>query len=347
MNIVLDHIKERILSLPGLVIILLTVMITMLFFGAYTISVSEVFAAIFEEKQGASNFLILNIRLPRILLAGLIGAGLSVSGAMIQGLFRNPLADQTLIGVTSGAMLFAILSIVFMGSLLVILPAFISQFFVALFAFLGGLLTTFLVYRISRQHGQVQVGTMLLAGIAISAFAAAISGAFIYISDDQQLRDITFWSLGSLSGANWTQLAIAGPIIITGTLLLTRFDKSLNAILLGEQEAAYLGINVGRVKKSIILLTSLIIGICIGISGIIGFIGLIIPHFLRLLKGTDFTYLIKSSALVGAIFLILADTIARTIISPAELPIGILTALIGAPFFLWILVRNRPRKYIL
>ena len=336
--------KSYLLSPLFLGVILLITLVGALFFGAYSMRFGEVWAAIFEASQDSTRFLILNIRLPRILLTALTGAGLAISGAAIQGLFRNPLADQTLIGVTSGAMLFAVLSIVLMGSLLTAFAEVFRQASVAIFAFAGGVATTYLVYFLSRKEGKTYVMTMLLAGIAITAFAGAITGVFIYLSDDQQLRDITFWSMGSFSGANWIQTGIVVPLILGGIFLLNRYAKALNAILLGEREATYLGIPVEQTKSRIILLTSLIAGVCIAMSGIIGFVGLIVPHLLRLLKGTDYHYLLKSSAIVGAIFLVLADTLARTIIAPAELPIGILTATVGAPFFLWLLIRSQQKS---
>jgi len=333
------------LSLPSLTVLLFAAVVSALFFGAYSMSWEEVGMAFFQNKNEATHFIILNIRLPRIILAALVGAGLAISGAAIQGLFRNPLADQTLIGVSSGAMLFAVLSIVFMGTTLAALTAFFRQALVAIFAFIGGLLTTYLVYLISRREGKTSVMTMLLAGIAISSFAAAITGIFVYLSDDQQLRDITFWSMGSFGGASWIQVGIVFPIVFFGVIFLSRYAKALNAILLGEMEANYLGIPVEKVKTRTILLTALIVGVCISMSGLIGFVGLVVPHFLRLLKGTDYRYLLKSSALLGAIFLVLTDTLARTIIAPAELPIGILTAMVGAPFFLWLLVKNQRKSF--
>ncbi len=336
-----------ILSLPALGILLLLSMGGALFFGAYPMSLGEVWSSVVQSNHEQGNFLIWHIRLPRILMAALTGAGLAVAGAAIQGLFRNPLADPSLIGVTSGAMLFAVLAIVLMGSLLADAAAILQQATVAIFAFVGGVVTTYFVYFLSRRQGKTYVMTMLLAGIAISAFAAAITGVFIYLSDDQQLRDITFWSLGSFSGASWTHFFITAPVIGLGIVLLNRYARALNAILLGEMEAAYLGIPVEQVKSRIILLTALMVGVCIANSGIIGFVGLIVPHFLRLLKGTDYRYLLKSSALVGAIFLVLADTLSRTIIAPAELPIGILTAMVGAPFFLWLLLRTQQEKFLL
>ncbi|MFT4761636.1 MAG: iron complex transport system permease protein [Paraglaciecola sp.] len=338
-------IVKHLLEIPSLGILLILSILLSLLIGAFSVSVSEIWAAFFQNGQDTTKFLILNIRLPRILLAGLIGAGLAISGAAIQGLFRNPLADQTLIGVSSGAMLFAVLSIVFMGSFLATFTAFFQQATIAIAAFLGGLLTTYLVYSLSKESGKTSVMTMLLAGIAISAFAAAITGVFIYLSDDQQLRDITFWSMGSLGGASWVQVLITLPVVVFGSWQLIRYAKPLNAILLGEKEASYLGIDIEKIKARTILITALIVGVCISMSGLIGFVGLIVPHFLRLLKGTDYRYLLKSSALVGAFFLVFTDTLARTIIAPAELPIGILTALVGAPFFLWLLLQNKQKNY--
>jgi len=338
---------ERLLSIPVLSLVLFALMLATLFKGAYALDMAQVWGAFSQPSGSSIDFLVWHIRLPRILLSAITGAGLAISGAAIQGLFRNPLADQTLIGVTSGAMLFAVLAIVLAGSSLALFPELFRQLSVALFAFAGGVLTTYLVYFLSRRSGKTQVMTMLLAGIAISSFAAAVAGIFIYLSDDQQLRDITFWSLGSFSGAAWMHLAITGPVILLGSALLFRYARALNAILLGEHEAFFLGIAVEKVKTRVILLTALIVGACISMSGIIGFVGLVIPHFIRLLRGTDYRYLLKSSALLGAIFLVLADTLARTIIAPAELPIGILTAMVGAPFFLWLLRRAQRESMVL
>lgn len=338
---------KSLLSLPILLFLLIISIIGATFLGAYQTSFAEVGQAMVNFLNGKNNaitYLIFHIRLPRILLAGLVGGGLAVAGAAIQGLFRNPLAEPSLIGITSGAMLFAVSSIVLMGSFLATFSAIFQQATVSIFAFIGGLLTTYLVYFLSSKHGRTNVMTMLLAGIAITAFAAAITGIFIFLSDDQQLRDITFWSLGSVSSASWIQLGITAPIVLIGTFLLNTHAKSLNAILLGEKEATYLGIKVEKVKSQIILITALIVGVSIAMTGIIGFVGLIIPHFLRLIFGTDYRFLLKGSALLGAIFLIIADTLARTIIAPAELPIGILTALIGAPFFLWLLLQMQRKN---
>lgn len=325
--------------------------------GAYDLSFRETLNASHKLLSGISSqssgdlgtetYLLFQIRLPRILLSGLTGAGLAITGAAIQGLFRNPLADPSLIGITSGAMLFAVIAIVLMTSFVSVVSGLFYQFLIVIFAFGGGLATTFFVYFLSRKNGKTYVMTMLLAGIAITALAGAVTGIFIYLSDDQQLRDITFWSLGSFSGASWRHLLIATPIILPGIFLLNRYSLALNAILLGEHEAEYLGVSVEKVKTHIIILTSVIVGVCISLSGIIGFVGLIIPHFIRLMHGSDYRFLMKLSALGGAVFMIIADTVARIIIAPAELPIGILSALIGAPFFLWLLVRTKKEKLLI
>lgn len=334
---------KQYLSLPVLGLILLVSVFGALLFGAYQSSFTDIWEALFNS-EASTRFLILHIRLPRILLAATVGAGLAVSGAAIQGLFRNPLAEPSLIGITSGAMLFAVLAIVLMGSVLASFSSIFLQASISIAAFIGGLLTTYLVYFLSSKKGRTNVMTMLLAGIAITAFAGAVTGIFIFISDEQQLRDISFWSLGSFSNASWTQLSISMPIILVGTFIIGRYAKALNAILLGEKEAIYLGIAVERVKSRIILISSLIMGVCIAMSGIIGFVGLIIPHFLRLIFGSDYRFLLKASALLGAIFMVAADTLARTIVAPAELPIGILTAMVGAPFFLWLLIRKQQKS---
>lgn len=314
-----------------------------LFSGAYHLSVAEVVNILFRPETAPPNlsYLIWEIRLPRILIAGLTGAGLAITGACIQGLFRNPLADPGLVGINSGAMLFAAWSIVMLEKFLEKVSGFWVNLSVSISAFTGALLTTFLIYAFSKHQGRSLVMSMLLAGIAISAFAAALTGLMIYVSDEQQLRDFTFWTLGSFNSANWLQLMIVFPVVLLGILLLNRLARPLNAILLGEQEAAYLGIEVESVKRKIIVLTALIVGVCIAFSGLIGFVGLIIPHFLRLLEGSDYRKLLQRSAWLGATFMILSDLVSRTVIAPAELPVGIITALIGAPFFIWLLFRAR------
>jgi len=283
----------------------------------------------------------IDIRLPRIVGAILIGSALAVSGVLMQGLFRNPLADPGLMGVSSGAALGATFFIVF-GHLL---PEFIVNFFGAfamLFgSFIGGLVVSFILYAVATKQGRTSIAVMLLAGIAIAAFSSAVVGLLVYVANDTQLRDITFWGLGSLVGINWSRVFLTAPIIIITLAICPILAHSLNALSLGEAVAAHLGFGVQRIKVSAIILVSLMCGAAVSLAGGIGFIGIIIPHLLRLSIGPDHRYLIPCSALLGASFLIFTDDLSRTLVAPSELPIGIFTAAVGAPFFLWILLSKR------
>ncbi|MEM1271863.1 MAG: iron ABC transporter permease [Bacteroidota bacterium] len=279
---------------------------------------------------------ILQIRMPRFLLALFVGAGLSLSGALMQGLFRNPLADPTLIGVSSGAALGAATGIV-LGSQLAIL----SGWSIGAGAFAMGLLVAVIVYRIATRHGRTSVESMLLAGIAVNALCAALLGVLVLFADDGQLRDLTFWTLGALGGATWTTLI--GPMLtVVGLLaLITKLAPALNAMALGEAEAAHLGIHTQRVKYVVIGLAALTVAAGTAVSGLIGFVGLVGPHIVRLMVGPNHRYLLPLSALAGACLLLYADVLARTALAPSEIPIGIVTALIGAPFFLWLLLQRQ------
>lgn len=281
------------------------------------------------------------IRLPRSLLGALVGASLGVSGAVLQGLFRNPLADPGLIGVSSGAALGAVAMIVGTGGILAPAAAVLGTFALPVAAFLGGLAATCLLYAIATRHGRTSVATLLLAGIAIGAFASAGLGLLVYLSDDQQLRDITFWTLGGLAGASWPKFFACGPIMLAALLTVVSLGRSLNALILGEAEAFHLGIRVQQVKRLAIFLVCAATGAAVAVAGVVGFVGIVVPHMLRLAVGADHRVLLPGSALLGAVLLLLADMVARTVASPAELPIGILTAALGAPFFLWLLLRRR------
>lgn len=280
------------------------------------------------------------LRLPRALMGLLVGALLALCGVAMQGLFRNPLADPGLIGVSSGAALGAALAIVF-GAAIGGLPALLSPYLLSLCAFLGGLAVTWLVYRLGRRDGQTSVATMLLAGIALTALASALIGLFSYLADDATLRSLTFWNLGSLNGASYPRL---WPLLVVGVLVaawLPRRVDALNALLLGESEARHLGFDVERLKVELIFCTALGVGAAVAAAGMIGFIGLVVPHLLRLVVGPNHRRLLPASMLGGAILLLLADLLARLALAPAELPIGIVMALIGAPFFLYLLLRSR------
>lgn len=280
------------------------------------------------------------IRMPRTLLGLAVGAVLALCGVAMQGLFRNPLADPGLIGVSSGAALGAAIAIVG-GAALGGLPELFAPYLLSLCAFLGGLMVTALVYRLGRRNGQTSVTTMLLAGIALNALAFACIGLFTYLADDATLRTLTFWNLGSLNGASYARLWPLLLVTLAVALWLPRRAQALNALLLGESEARHLGVAVERLKRELVFCTALGVGAAVAAAGMIGFIGLVVPHLVRLLVGPDHRVLLPASALAGTSLLLLADLFARLILAPAELPIGIVTALIGAPFFLYLLLRGR------
>ena len=286
------------------------------------------------------NTILFDIRLSRICLAFLIGAILAISGAVMQGLFRNPLAAPSLIGVSSGASVGASIVIVLTGAWLQT-NAVLGLSVVALGAFIGSFLITLLVFRLSTSSLGTSVTTMLLAGIAISALGGAVNSLLSYFADNEMLRQISIWQMGNLSTANWTRVSIVAVVAVVVLILFPRESKSLNALLLGESEARHLGIDVQRVKKKLILLTTLGIGTAVAVAGMIGFVGLIVPHIVRLLIGPDHRWLLPVSALAGGILLLIADTLARVIIAPVELPTGILTAILGAPFFIMLLIQQR------
>ncbi len=294
----------------------------------------------FTQQQA---LVLLYIRLPRVLMALLAGGALGVSGAALQGLFRNPLADPGLVGVSGGAALAAVMALVLGPAVLGEVWTALQPGGLALAAFAGGMAATLAVYRIATREGRTGVATLLLAGIAVGATAGAGTGLMLFLADDQQLRDITFWSLGSLGGATWHNLPIAAPLFLIAFVGLLRLSRPLNALLLGEAEAFHLGVNVERAKRQAVVLTALGVGAAVAVCGVIGFVGLVVPHLVRLVAGPDHRVLLPASALLGALLLLLADVFARTIAAPAELPVGIVTAAVGAPFFLWLLVRERGR----
>lgn len=283
------------------------------------------------------------IRLPRTLLCMLIGAILAVSGAVMQGLFRNPLAEPGIIGVSAGAALGAALAIVLFAQIGLALPAFMNLAAVPLFAFIGGALTTLLVYYMGTSQYGTSVTVMLLAGVAISALSGAGIGYLNFIADDQMLRDLSLWSMGSLAGATWSSIILSTVALIILLVVFMRRASSLNALLLGEAEAGHLGVDTQKLKTTLILLCAMGVGVTVSIAGMIGFIGLIIPHLGRLIAGPDHRHLIPVSALLGALLLTLADMFARVAVMPAELPVGIVTAMLGAPFFLYLLFQQRGK----
>lgn len=330
-------------------IILLVVLIALVLLsasvGAVSLSTWEIVNLI-KHRMGAAvsvnsihEGLFFEIRLPRTFLCVFVGAALSVSGALMQSLFRNPIVEPGLVGTSAGSALGAALLIVLGNNTFFTSIRFLGDLMMPLCAFLGGLVATLLVYYFSASLNRVNISIMILAGIAINAMANGITGFLAYIARDPQARSITFWSLGTLSGASWKTVWIVGSSTVAGFMLSLRFAKPLNALQLGDAEAGYLGVRTERLKILLILVNTLLVAVATSMVGIIAFVGLVVPHLLRILKGSDNRYLIIGSAMMGAIILILTDIICRIIIAPAEMPIGIVTAFIGAPVFLWLLYR--------
>ena len=280
------------------------------------------------------------IRLPRVVLGVLVGAALAVSGALMQGLFRNPLAEPGLAGVSAGSAL-AAASWIVLGVGIELAPVLAANA-LAWAAFAGGLATAALVYRLATHGGRTRVATLLLAGVAVSAIAGAAVGLLVTVASDAQLRTLTFWSLGSLGGATWAGLAGAAPLLLAPVVAAPWLARGLNALLLGESEAFHLGIRVQRVKRVALVLAALGTGASVAVAGAIGFVGLVVPHLVRLALGPDHRTLLPASALLGATLLLVADLVSRTVAAPLELPIGVVTSLVGGPFFLWLLLRERP-----
>jgi len=282
-----------------------------------------------------------SIRIPRIAVAGMIGGLLALSGAIMQGLFRNPLADPALVGVSSGGAFAAASAIVISDSAWGASFRFLQLELLPVAAFAGSLLTTTLLYKIASREGRTSVAIFLLAGLAIAAIANAGIGLLVFVADDRQLRDITFWLLGSLSGATWPKAGMVAPVALLALLSIPLIARGLDVLVLGEAEAFHTGVDVERLKKISIVLISAMTGVAVSICGVVGFVGIVVPHLLRIVIGPGHRMLLPASVCLGAILLIGADTIARVLAAPAEVPIGILTAALGAPFFLFILLRQR------
>lgn len=326
-------------------ILLLLLAVWSLNTGVYDFKDQSAYEVLWKVLRGDSElslsdrYIVWDVRASRIVMAVIIGSMLSVSGTSLQGLFRNPLATGDLIGLTAGATLMAAVTIVLGGYFRAYLPEAVQFSLVGIAAFIGSLLAMLLVYRISTSNGKTNVVMMLLTGVAISAIGFSIVGFLIYISKDDQLRDLTFWNMGSLAAATWTKNIILTVILIISYSILLPKGKALNAMMLGEKDAQHLGINVEKLKKQIVIIVSLMVGSCVAFSGTIGFVGLIVPYILRLLFKSNYNFILPLSAILGSVLLLTADTISRSIVEPSELPIGILTAMMGAPIFIAILLK--------
>jgi len=315
-------------------------------FGAIDFSVSDILASLRSALPGATEQtldqrIFLELRLPRAVLCLLVGASLGVGGTLMQALFRNPIVEPGLVGTSSGAAFGSALFFVLGG----VLNIGTSLYSLPLAACLGGVLSTYLVFMLarSREDGRASIVMLLLTGLAVNALFMSAIGFLSYIARDPQARSITFWSLGTLSGASWTAVEIVGVSTIGGTLAALGYAKQLNALMIGEEEATYLGVNVNRLKWTILTINVIVVAVATAFTGVISFVGLIVPHILRMMKGADNRFLIVGSALLGATLLSIADLVARVSLRPAELPIGIVTSAVGVPVFLYLL---RRRQYV-
>ncbi len=336
--------RTRVFSLLGLCVLLLFVLALATSIGSVQIPLSTTFGILVDRLpliditpawSDAIATVILDIRLPRVILAGLVGAALATAGATYQGLFRNPLADPYLIGVAQGASLGAVigflLPITWQGFGLTVIP---------LFAFIGALLSTTTVYLLARVGKTLPVTTLILAGVALGALLGSIV-SYLIISSGEEMHGIIFWMMGSFSLSKWSEIQIVLPYVAAGTAIIIIFARLLNVMQLDEEQAQQLGVNVERLKIILLAAATLITAASVAFVGTIGFVGIIIPHAVRLMWGADHRFLLPLSVLTGAIFMILTDLVARTVMAPTEIPIGVITAICGAPFFLYLLRRRK------
>ncbi len=295
------------------------------------------------ESDQAMWQILLHIRLPRVFASVLVGGVLAVTGAVMQGLFRNPLVDPGIVGVMSGASFAATLSIVIGTTLFPAFFAAANDYALPFAAFVGGWAMTMILYLFAKRGGVLNIASMLLIGIALGALTGAFTGLLTYVADDNQLRSLTFWGMGSLAIFDWQKLAILVLVCLFALPLLWRDSHMLNALMLGENVANHLGFDIEKAKKRQILLVALLVGVCVAFSGGIGFVGLVVPHIVRKLLGSNHRFVLPASFLFGGSLLVLSDLISRIVVAPAELPIGILTAMIGAPFLGFLVWRGTNR----
>lgn len=318
--------KSRFVSYTGLILLLVLMLIISASLGAVKIPPGEMLDILTGKGKAPYNTILLNIRLPRVVEAAIVGTGLSVSGAFFQGLLHNPMADPYILGVSSGAALGATISMV----------AGLGIAGTHILAFMTALVTVYAVLALSKTGTRISVTTMLLAGIAVSAFLSSII-SLMMLFNHEELGKIVFWMMGGLGLVSWKEVMVSAPVILVGSSIMYAFSRDMNAIILGEETAEHLGVDIEKVKKVVLFLGSLITATAVSVSGIIGFVGLIVPHITRLLVGPDNRVLVPFTAVIGAIFLVLADTLSRMVIPPTEIPVGIITAAFGGPFFLYVL----------
>ncbi|MFI1187280.1 FecCD family ABC transporter permease [Streptomyces californicus] len=328
----------------GLAVALLVGCLLSAAIGAYNIPLGDVLSSVQHriglggqalDRVGES--VLWNVRLPRVVLALLVGASLGCAGALMQGVFGNPLAEPGVIGISAGAAVGAVASIALGLS-------FFGNWTITVCAFLAGLATVLLVYALSRSGGRTEVVTLILTGIAVNAFAGALIGLFIFFADNAQITQITFWQLGSLSQATWPKVLAVLPCAVAGLLIAPFYARKLDLLALGERPARHLGVDVERLRIVLVLVVALLTAAAVAVAGIISFVGLLVPHLLRMANGPGHRFLVPASALGGGVILVAGDLAARTVAAPAELPLGVLTALFGSPFFFWLLRRTRRKQ---
>lgn len=344
-----DGIFKRSLIFILLTALLLVSVVVGISIGAVCIPPTEIVKIILSHLPGLGslsagimpehNIIIMTIRFPRVVIAALVGAGLALSGAAFQGLFRNPMADPYVIGVSSGAALGAILSMIFQSFWRTSL-----QYGIPIFAFIFAVFTIILVYNLARIGGKVPVMTLLLSGIAVNSLLSALVSLCMFFSGDQ-LHQIIFWLLGGFSGRGWDYVYMFMPYGIVGATIIFIYARDLNALLLGEESAQHLGIEAEKVKRYLLVAAALLTGACVSVSGMIAFVGLVIPHIVRLIIGSDHRILLPAVTLFGAIFLLMADVLSRVVAAPSEIPVGIVTALVGGPFFIFLLRRQKNTMF--
>ncbi|WP_461037628.1 FecCD family ABC transporter permease [Streptomyces mayteni] len=328
----------------GLVVALVVVALASAAIGAYDIPLGDLLSSVRHrlhlggqplDRIGES--VLWDVRLPRVVLAMLVGASLGCAGALMQGVFGNPLAEPGVIGVSTGAAVGAVAAIAFGVEVL-------GNWTVTVFAFVTGLFTVLLVYALSRSGGRSEVVTLILTGIAVNAFAMSLVGLFIFFADNAQISQITFWQLGSLAQSTWPKVLAVLPCAALGLLAAPVYARRLDLLALGERPARHLGVDVERLRISLILVVALLTAAAVAVAGVISFVGLVVPHLLRMVAGPGHRFLVPASAVGGALVLLSADLVARTVAEPAELPLGVITGLIGSPFFFWLLRRTRSRQ---
>ena len=343
--------QRQAVPLTGLMVIILVVLlllglfITALSSGPIPVAFVQVIQSLMNaisgaDIQGQADWVVRELRLPRAVMAILIGAGLAVAGAVTQGIFRNPLADPGLIGVSSGAALAAVAVIVLSNSWLAFWVELTGIFALPIAAFAGAMAVSLMIYRLGTINGQTQIAMLLLAGVAINVITGALTGILTYVADDQQLRSMTFWSMGSLAYGRWAEISALFVCVLLPLLALPKYSRLLNALLMGEAVASHLGFHVQRGKFVLLAAAALMVGAGVAVAGMIGFIGLVVPHLMRLILGPDHRQLLPASMVCGAALLLLADLIARTWLAPADIPVGLVMAIIGGPVFLLLLMQQ-------